>query len=160
MAWEFYGDEMLTADATGKSLFQAWTPNRNLVLRAARCWVVLFGDPTFTNLSLKLYANREGEPGVLLETSSTTWDPDDIYTDRVTNPNAVKEVYFEFANPALHNGATYHFVLNADGYTYSEASCIAWKKAWPDPVYRPGVDRTTNGIATAPKELVIVGDDL
>jgi hypothetical protein len=133
MPWTHYADELSTADMTGKSRFLRFSPSENVVIVAMRTWIVLINPPSFTNLHCKLYGDRAGLPGGLIATSTNSFARNDLLE---THNYGAKEIYFEFSPKiSLNQSLNYHFVLNADNYTFTENSHLAWRKAWPDPIY-------------------------
>lgn len=156
MTWKVYGNQFTTSDMTGKSQFLKFNPTKNIVLRAIRTWYVFYNDPTFSDLTCKLYGDQDGEPGALIATASNTFNKADLFSDDY----ALVEVYWEFNLIPLRQEINYHFVTNCSGYTYSENSHIAWRKGWPDNVYRTGLDLDTEEIHTSPFTLAVVADEL
>lgn len=138
-------------------MFQTIKPVDDIILRAVRTWVVVYNAPTFTNLSMKIYSNNtesgSNAPGVLLHSSTTQWN----LADLTTEDNAVKEIYFEFPDVSLNGVDEYNFVVSADTYVYLESSHLAWRKAWPDPVYRAAYTPSRVNMGRAPFELYLVG---
>jgi len=158
MARTYYGDPFETAELTSnQNKYIRFKPNSNIVLKALRTWLI-FNDYTGTLTALvgKLYSDRGGLPGALIASSTNSFNKADI----ITLASGIKEIYFNFNNLPLHSSSYYHLVLSASAYTYSDASHIAWRKAWPDPVYRTGVNTNFEGLGNAPYTLSIIGDDL
>jgi len=155
MAWDVYGIPYYNdSELTDKTVYQHIKFDRNAILRAVRIWVVVFNDPTFTSLNLKLYSNNENaadpEPSTLLETSSNTWAKADVHTQA----HACKEIYFEFNYPTLRKNTWYHFVLNASGYSGATTSKhLAWRYAYPDPVYPENVTEEAVALGRYPLTL-------
>lgn len=160
MVWTVYGDEFSTAQMTDSTMSQVVIMPRNQQVNAIRVWLIIHNSSAITNLQMKIYNNdaEATDPTAtsLLATSTNSFDKADLITDTY----GVKSCYFEFANIALRKGDKYHFVLNCSGYTYSEASHIAWKKAWPDPAYTIGYTATAENLAVAPYEFKLIGAKL
>ena len=159
MVWNIYGTRWETGELADTTLFQTQQPVDDIVLRAVRTWIVVFNAPTFSNLTLKIYSNDDDSgsdaPGVLLHSSTTTWN----LADLTTEDNACKEIYFEFPDISLNGSDKYSFVMQADSYTYLTSSFLAWRKAWPDPIYTAAYTPTIPNMGRAPFELYLVGAD-
>jgi len=141
MSWEVYGRDYSTAEATGKTIIQPIDMGRDVIVKAFRTWIIVVGDPTFTEVSMRIYSHNsaDGSAGKLLHTSSNTIAKASLL--EVEN-HAVKECYFEFLSGAnqdgiaLRGGVDYNLNLNFVGASgWSSTSHCAWRKAWPDPVY-------------------------
>lgn len=147
------------ASLTDASVFQSVKFSENVILKAVMSWMVVFNDPTFTSLSMKIYSNDEQEasttPKVLLHTSTNTQMKSSVHT----LDHACKELFFEFANINLRRGTWYNFVINAVGYSgASSASHLAWKNTYPDPIYTTGVDESKPLADTYPLTFVPIFD--
>jgi hypothetical protein len=153
----FYGDGFDTSEMTDTSKSIRGRPNQNLVLRAARTWLI-FNNYTgsFTNLQMKIYSDRSTSPGALIATSTNSWTRAEI----TTLNSGVKEIYFEFDDISLRSNGFYHFVLNCSSYTATSTDHVAWRKGWPDPVYRTGWSQTFENLGVAPYFLTIIGAPL
>jgi hypothetical protein len=155
MAWTHYADEFSTADLTGTSKYIRFSPDRNVVLAAMRTWLVLYNPPAFTNLRCKLYGDRNGVPGGIIATSTNSFIRSDLLETEVYG---AKEIYFTFEPKiSLNSTLYYHFVLSADNYTYSDSSHLAWRKAWPDPIYG---EATIGNLLTSSYMFALIGADL
>lgn len=133
MTWRHYADEFVNQELENRNRYLRFCPARNTVLIAMRTWLVLYNPPAFTNLRANLYSDRSELPGGLIATSTNSWSRDDLL---ISSNYGAKEIYFEFSPKiSLQENLCYHFVLSADNYTYSEDSHLAWRKAWPDPIY-------------------------
>jgi hypothetical protein len=153
----YYGDPFDTAEMTDSTKSVRMRPNKNIVLRAVRTWLIWYDNTdSIANLVCKIYSDRSQSAGALIATSANSFARSDI----ITEANGVKELYFEFDEIPMHSGTFYHFVINCSGYTGSESSHIAWRKAWPDPVYRTGWTQGLESLAVAPYMLTVIGDDL
>lgn len=152
MVWTVYGDIYESAgDLTDQSKFQPIIMPDNTIIVGVRTWVLFIDDPTFTNLSMEIYSNRTDSgsdaPGKLLHTSTDQRTKSEIFTDNSAN----KEIYFTFNNVNLRGGDTYNFVLTGTGYSPTSSSFIAWRLAWPDPVYTENYTPTVENLNRAPK---------
>lgn len=131
MGWTLWADSYSTSEITDNSKSVAVTFGDDGVFRACRTWIIIYNDPTFTSLSMKIYSNNSsGSPRKLLATSTNVQLKADVHT----LPNAPKEIWFEFDYFPVQANEIYHFVLTGSGYTGSSSSHIAWVKGYPDPV--------------------------
>lgn len=162
MGWKVWGETLLTADINvtpNKRVFQCVKVSRNEILRAMRTWLIVYNNPAFTDLTMQVYSNDVAGgnvPGALLFTSTTTHLKAEIHT----LANAVKGVHFSFADKSLKAGDTYHFIPKATGYTGTASAHLAWRKGWPDPVYRTNVDSGYSKLLVAPYMIGFFGADL
>lgn len=156
MGWRVWGDSYSTAALTDKSMYQQVTFQNNYIIRGVRTWLVVYNDPAFTSINMKVYSNEGGLPRKLLYTSSNVLLKADVHT----LANGVKEVYFDFDNASFRSGDSYHFVINAVGYTGSDTSHLAWMKAFPDPVYQTGLTISFSGLLTFPYQIYFIGSEL
>lgn len=158
MTFSVWANEWASGELSNTNLYQPVIFNQNTILRAIRTWVIVYNDPSFTNLNCKIYSNdvQTSAPKLLLYTSTNTVLKADLYTDDY----AVREIYFEFADINLNGEDTYHFVINGTGYSYSSSSYLAWKKAWPDPVYATNYVVANINAYRAPYALYCIGAEL
>lgn len=162
MVWTVYGDQYENAsDLTDQSKFQPVIMPSNSIVIGCRTWVILVDDPTLTSLSMEIYSNRpdgsgDPQPGVLLHTSTNVQTKANILTDNSGN----KEIFFNFNQVNLKGGDTYNFVLTGAGYSPTASSFIAWRIAWPDPVYTTNYTPTVENLGRAPKFIstVVAGE--
>ncbi|RLC38718.1 hypothetical protein DRH27_01565 [Candidatus Falkowbacteria bacterium] len=159
MVWSVYGSRWESGELANTDQFQVIKPVEDIVLKAVRTWIIIYNAPTFSNLTMKIYSLDKDAtadaPGVLLASSTTTWN----IADLTTEDNAVKEIYFEFTDFSMNGADEYCFVMAADSYSYLETSHLSWRKAWPDPVYTAAYTPTTPSMGRAPFELYLVGAD-
>jgi len=158
--WEIFGDPILTADMTGKTMSIRFKPNSNVVLKALKTWLIFkdpVGDMAFSALLGKLYSDRDGSAGGLIATSTNSWEKSDLLD---LEDQGVRELWFEFEETSLNSDTWYHLVLNCTGYTYDADKHIAFRKAWPDAVYRTGLPGTFESLIASPYFLIGIGDDL
>lgn len=160
MGWKVYADEFTTADLTGVSKYQSVSFGSDLILVGVRTWIVVYNDPTFTNLNMKIYSNEVissvNTPKKLLATSTNVQAKSVIHT----LPNGVKEIYFDFNYPAFNGLDIYNIVINGTGYTYAASSHLAWMKGYPNPVYSGGYTPALETLPYAPYELYFIGANL
>lgn len=159
MGWRVYGRVFESGELANTNKFQSMKMKRNLILRAVRTWVIFDNDPTFTDLNMKIYSNEvisgANTPVKLLHTSTNVQEKADIFT----NNSACREIWFEFDDVPLQGETVYNFVLNGTGYVYSSNSLVAWRCAWPDPVYQAGFTPTAVNLGESPYELYAIGGE-
>lgn len=129
MTWSVYGKPYYNdSDMTDTSIYQRVSFREAKTIRAMLVDLIFYNDPTFTDLTLKIYGVG---PSGLIYTSS----PRIKTALGISEPYAVSQVYFEFNDVALAAETEYDFVLNASGYTGNgEGKHIAWKTSFPDPI--------------------------
>lgn len=158
MGWKVWGDPWPTAESMqDASLFQTVQFNADVILRAARTWIIVFGNPAFTSLSMKIYSNDvvdgKNTPRKLLHTSTDVRTKAEIHTQ----PYAVREIYFNFGDVPIKGSDKYNFVINGVGYAPAGGSHLAWRKAFPDPVYASGYTPAIETINRAPYGVYFIG---
>ena len=123
MAWQVFGHEYTTAEATNTAVYTAFDPGDNIVLKAFRTWLIGVGDPTFTSVSMKIYSNNSADntPGKLLHTSTNSIAKATLFE---TENHVLKETYFEFlpsgaAGISLRGGVTYNLVHGVQSAVFS-----------------------------------------
>ena len=156
MGWKVFADPFETSDLTGVARFQPIKFNQDMILRAVRTWIVVYNNPAFTNLNMKIYSNNAGYPKKLIATSTNVQLKASIHT----LDNAVKEMWFEFDYPVFKGADTYHLVINGSGYTFAEGSHLAWMKGFPDPVYSTGYTPAIETMLYAPYQCYCLGASL
>lgn len=158
--WKVWADPFETTDLTSNARFQSATFGQDLILRAVRTWIIVYNDPAFTSLNMKIYSNEviggNNTPKKLLATSTNTQLKADVHT----LANGVKEIWFEFDYPVFNGADIFNFVINGVGYTYSVGSHLAWMKAFPNPVYSGGYTPAIETLPYAPYELYFIGAQL
>jgi len=156
MSWRVFGETLNTADLTSPNKYQAVIPNDDIILIAARTWIIFYNNPTVTNLGMKIYSNDNGAPGKLLATSNVL-----TKAEIITLANGCREVPFTFNNFNMRATDTYHFSLFGAGYTDGWPSAgLSWRKGWPDPVYTTNVVTTYTSVGVSPYALYLVGAEL
>lgn len=153
----FFGEPFNTAQMTDTSMSIRFKPGDESILRAVRTWLI-FNNYTgsFTSLVGKIYSDRATVPGALIATSTNSFNRADV----ITLNSGVKEIYFTFDDVSLSPNLFYHLVLNCSNYTATASDHIAWRKAWPDPVYRTGWSQTYESLGVAPYFLTVIGAKL
>lgn len=159
MGWRVWGD---TYDSTSSmqdtTLFQPVVMSSNIILRAVRTWIIYYDDPVYTSLSMKIYSNNNNSPGKLLHTSTDSRTQDEIR--EAGSIAGVREIYFNFNDVNLKGGDTYHFVINASGYSPTGDAHLAWMKGFPDPVYAGGYTPAGETLVVAPYQIYFIGSNL
>ena len=160
MAWKVWGDQLDTADLTSTNKSQAVTFGEDTILLAVRTWVIVYNDPPFTSLNLKIYSNEvisgANTPKKLLATSNNVQLKADVHT----LSNGAKEIWFDFNFPVYNGADIYNLVLNGVGYAGSDASHLSWMKAFPNPVYPSGYTPAMETLPLAPYEIYFIGAPL
>lgn len=152
--WKVYGNPILTADASA-GVSQRVKFNSDVILKACRVWLIVYNNPSFTSMNMKIYSDRGGSPQKLLYTSTNSLTKAQI----VTLANGIKEVYFEFDPQHFDGSDYYHFVLFGTGYTGTSSAHLAWKKAWPDPVHNANYTASVENLGIAPYAIYFIGAD-
>lgn len=154
--WKAFGEWLATSDMSSTRVYQKFIPSENIALQGIRTFIIIYNNPSFTSLNMKLYSNRSGAPAGLISTSTNAPTKAQI----ITLDHGLKEIYFDFNNEVLKADETYHFVLNATGYTGTTTSHIAWKHSYPDPAYQTNVNMSAEGAYVTPFDLSIFGRKL
>lgn len=160
MAWTVWGQNYQSGELSDTSYSQAFRMNSNTIVRAIRTWFVIYNNPIFNSLNAKIYATDEQiedgsyPPTKLLATSNSR-----TKSELITDDYGIKETYFDFTNDVELEGTTwYAIVINADGYSPTSNSHIAWKHSYPDPVL-PGYTAALETINQSPFEIYFIGAD-
>jgi hypothetical protein len=157
MGWKVYGERLLTADLTSNlRVYQRVNFNSDIILKACRVWLIAYNDPSFTSLTMDIYSISGTTPKKLLHSSTNSV----LKADMLTDTNGVKEIFFNFNSPTFKGVDTFGFVLRATGYTGTTSTHLAWKKAWPDPVYRLNVPVGLHVVGKSPYDIYFIGDEL
>lgn len=135
MTYSVFGQRFGSGELSSAAMFQPFKPVNDLVLRAMRTKIIVFNDPVFTDLNMKIYSDNGGSPGELIHTSTTSRTKAQLHTQ----DNGVKETFFQFNDVPLKGGDTYHIVINGNGYSPTSNAYLAWMKAFPDPVNSTGL---------------------
>lgn len=152
MAWRVFGERFETSDFTAP--YRVYQPikfasltSKNVRVKAIRTWFIVYNNPTFTSISLKIYSSRSGTPGSLLYTSSNSITKSQL----ITEDNGPKECFFEFDQPfAVDGNKQYVIVPVLTGYTGDDTSHVAWRRAFPDVVYDDNLTLTYVKLGVAP----------
>ncbi|MDZ4678395.1 MAG: hypothetical protein SGI74_12900 [Oligoflexia bacterium] len=162
MGIRVFGEWLKTGDFTGSP--QVFSPVlfhdegvEPFILRGLKTFMILYNDPVFTSLEMRIYSDNGGRPGGLVYTSTNV----QIKSAITTLANAFKEIWFDFDQlPALPRDETFYFVLWANGYTGIETSHIAWQRAWPNPIQRSShLNLDGKFLSRFPYQVAIIGGD-
>lgn len=154
MGWKVYAEQLETTDFSGiPRIYQPVLFDDAYLIKAARVWLVFYGDPTFTSIQLKAYRNANGEPGSLIGTSTNSFALADVMTESY----GVKEVWFEFEPFQARNTEYVHFAIHINGYTGTDAAHVAWVRATPDGVYSSDLSLTNLNVHIAPLRITLIG---
>lgn len=130
MSYRVWGDVFTSGDLTGTTRSQIIEPQADLWLAYVRCQLVVYNDPTFTDLTCKIYSDEAGSPSTLLYSSTTTLTKAEL----ITEDNGARECGFAFNGEPMTAGVKYHVVINGTGYSPTSTKFLAWAKAYPEPV--------------------------
>lgn len=157
MAFRVWGCPYETSDAVDNNVFQPIKMNSNIILKAFRVWVIFYDNPSFTNLRMKIYSDRTTplahNPGKLIATSTNSFTKNEIST----YANAVREIYFEFPDINLQGETWYNLVLNMDDYAPVGDEHMAWRNAFPDPVYATNLVIASSELNAFPFTVYAIG---
>lgn len=159
MSWTLYGERLLSTDfSAAPRVYQPFTMPRTTKVKAIRTWFVIYNNPTFTALTMRIYANSGGVPTDLLHTFDNSWALADLL---LVDHYGAKEVYFEFDNPLwLKGGDTYHLVPWVTGNSFTSASHLSWVKGFPDPNTVISPTLALKNIASLPHYLAVIGAEI
>lgn len=162
MAWKMWGDRIETADIAALNARQKVKHTTSQLVRVARIWLIKYADPVYTDLTLKIYSVRndtgDDEVGKLLYTSETILKA--TIDAEITEDHGAISLPFEFNYESVKENEEYFYVLDIGGYTGDETSHWAWRKGWPDPIYRENIEFDYEALGVAPRSLGIISDDL
>jgi hypothetical protein len=133
--------------------------NENTVLLGCRIWVIVYGDPAFTDLSMKIYGDNQdagaGEhyPDGLIATSTNSLTKAQI----ITLDNGVKEIYFDWDRVPLQANSWYNFKLIASGYSPVGTEHLAWRLGYPRYVYETNLTIQPVKLSVLPFSIYFIG---
>lgn len=145
-----------TTDATTTSARQVITPADDITLVSIRAEIAQYDNPTWTSVTMKLYAFDGTNVRGLIANSFTSYTKAECFT----LANGFKSLPFNFANVQLKAGTAYAVVVNFVGYSTSGDAYVGWTIDWPDTIYRSGFTPTLENGAIAPAKLEVIGDKL
>lgn len=159
--WRMLGKPIETVDnsASAPGVYQNFKLPENILLKAVIADVIHYNNPTYSNIQIKIYGDRNGQIGKLLYTSSGSISK--VLIASVEN-HACKQIYFTFdAPPALRAGENYYAALFINGaYVGNASTHIAWKSTWTDPIFDTGITQTQAKAAKYPLKFSIIGASL
>lgn len=132
MTWSMYATPLTASDIS-----VGFTVPRNIILRGIRIRLLANNNPTYTSMTSEISSrNLDTHPAGTIPPYSPIAVSSTSYTKAQfqTLPNAMKDIYFEFPEVSLAADVPYIFYLRLTGYTFSDASHLAWLLAWPDPI--------------------------
>lgn len=157
MGWSVWGRSFESGDLANTNLYQPFRMNTDTIVKAVRTWIIVYGNPTFTDLNAKIYSSesRSGtETPVLLLHTSDSRTKAQIHTENY----AIRETWFEFTNTAALQGDTwYNLVINGTGYSPTTNSYLAWRHGYPDPVISTNYTAAVETINQAPYDIYFIG---
>lgn len=156
MTWRMLGKPIYTADNSSSSpgVTQKFNVTNNILLKSIRIGIIHYNDPVYTTIQLKIYGDRNGSVGKLLLTSSNSIAKETISIV----DHAFKETYFEFSGYPIKTNTYYHASLFINGaYVGDNASHLAWKTTWPDPIFDTGITQLQTKAAKYPFDLSVFG---
>lgn len=163
MGARVWGKPYDTGELADTTNYQPVKMNDNIILRGLRTWLIFYNDPTVTSFNMKIYSDTTSSStpagvGDLLWTSTNTLTKAQI----ITLENGYKEIYFDFDDVNLQENTWYNFVINATGYSpgASLSSHVAWRQAFPDPVYSTNLDVEVATLNTFPFAIYFIGAEL
>lgn len=150
-----WANPFTSSEMTNTDKFIKFKTNKNLVVKGVRTAFVVYNDPVFTSLNAKIYSEDAG-PGELLYTSIDSRTKAEIHT----LANGVKETYFTFNDIPLQSDTEYNLVINGSGYAPTDNSYLAWKAAFPDPIYSdPGFQYIFTTLNRCPFEMYLIAGE-
>lgn len=154
MAWEVWGEVYAAGDESSTNIYQPVIFNDDLIIKGCRTWIILTDGITFDSMQMHIYSEKAtGGPGEKIHTSTNSWSSSDILTE----DNGVKEVWFEFSDIPVKGTITYNFVINFSNYSPTSDAVVAWRRAYPDPVYQTNLTIDTTLLNTAPHTIYFIG---
>lgn len=157
MAWTVYADDFELADFTSPNKATLFIPNKNIFLVGVRTTLVIYQDPVFTGISASIYSVENNAPSFEIAASTDARTKAEMHTEA----NGVKSTYFSFNSVALQKDTTYAFVIQGTGYLPTDNSYIAWKLAFPDPIYPdPGFSYGLENINRCPYDISLIAGEI
>lgn len=155
-----FGDNFEASDFSSAAKFQTIKFNKNVIVRAFRTWIIVYNDPVFTNLNMKIYSNDvvsgDNTPKLLLHTSTDVRTKAEIHT----LANGIKEIYFTFADINFQANTLYNVVINGTGYAPTLTSYLNWMHGFPDPVCDTDYIAAMETLSFSPYQVYAIGAEL
>lgn len=158
MGYRCWGERFVTSDfASAPVHYQRFVFPESYALKAIRSRFVIYNNPTFSSLEMRIYSAIGTSLGQLLYTSTKTWTKSEITSEN----NASREIYFDFDfNPYFRGNDSIFLVPWLTGYTGTAASHVAWVKGYPDPAYTTGLTINIISAAKMPYAVGFIGAPL
>lgn len=158
MTWRVTAETLSVSDTDGSTLrvTQRIIARKNFILKAIRVGMVAVGDPTFTDISYSICADRGNMPAGYIADSTNVRTK----VSMMTQPHGVYFFHMAFDNILLRKDQQYHFVPFVSAYAPSDTSLLLWKAAWPDPVYKDNVLYSYVDKLTSPYEIILIGSEV
>lgn len=155
MTWMLLVKRFLTADMSASipTIYQSFkisSGNPSAFLAGLQAHVDLYNDPAFTALTMEVWSDKNGAPGRLLATSTTSYAKAALLE---VQDYALRQLGFEFPKIPLKAGMLYHATLRASGYTGTDSTNIGWVSSYPKPQYTTGITQTISKAGNYPLEL-------
>jgi hypothetical protein len=161
MSKEFYGRQYSSSDLSGTDARAVLSFATAKIVVSAIAQLHIVNDPAFTGLKMKIYTFAQNGIGDLKATSTNSWTLATLkalYADNAKD-NGRKQVYFEFNEVILHANQKYAFVLQADTYSASNSSYLAWGINYPDNISTNEQSLANGNLASAGMLIALVGAD-
>jgi hypothetical protein len=159
MSKDFYARQYSSSDISGTDAFAILSYTEAKIVVAAIAQLHFVNDPSFSGLKMKIYTCVNNRPGSLIATSTNSWTLATLkalWADSAKD-NARKQTYFEFNEVKLSANQEYAFVLQADSYTGTDSSYIAWGINYPDEVSSDSENISYGNLANAGMLIALVG---
>lgn len=161
MSKDFYARQYSSDDLSGTDARAILSFDVSKIIAAVVAQLHIVNDPSFSGLKMKIYTMSKGQVGRLVATSTNSWTLATLkaaYVDSAKN-NARKQVYFEFNEIMLSASQDYAFVLQADSYTATGSSYIAWGLNYPDNISTDEENISYGNLANAGMLIALLGAD-
>lgn len=160
MGWRSLYYPIMTADnaaavPTIAQKFRIQVGEANRILAGLVAGVFHYGNPAFTAITMEVWTDKNGSPGRLLATSTTSYTKAQLLTLGGPNNSGYSILGFAFPRIPLKAGMFYHAVVRLSGYTGNNGSHVGWRQSYPDPQYRTGVTIQGKEAANFPFELTV-----
>jgi len=155
MTTRVFGNDFKSGELADTTKFQPFAPKKNIIVDQMGTWIIIFNDPTFTDLKMNIFASSGGTPSTLIAAATNTRTKANIHT----LDNAVKYIGYTFDNVPLQTDTTYHIVLSATGYSPTSTKFIAWRQgaSQSEITYDTGITADLTKIAVQPYMIIISG---
>lgn len=135
MSFIIYGSVFETGElsTTTPAIIQPFKPGINCLIKAIRTTVILVNSPTFSNLKIAIYGanTNSAQTATFLKKLYISTNSQNLSSLTPLYGNGYAETYFEFSDVVVQKNTLYGIALQADSYTYSSNSYLAWYKDSP-----------------------------